>query len=390
MKRMKSIGRIAGVIGIGAAAYVFAKFQGSFVSWFIFYMLLPFVLYSILLYFYPLSDLKVERKMTAGRFTREGRVTIRLRITRKLPFPLLYTVITDRREHAERERITQEVILWGFKRQHEFSYTLTNIQRGEYVLKGVEIETVDFFNWIKKRRVFAIRDSFLVYPKLTELFYQSASSGASEGQKASAYLLTRDAAMPSGVREYAPGDRMSWIHWKSFARTNKLMTKEFDEQKSEQYTVLLDASSSTDFEEGIEFAASLLVSARDHHAKLTLLIAGKNPAQFPMIHSTESMQQALIHLAKMQPDETNQPMFPILKIDQGNILLLVTGNLRLEFIQTVLQSYPKPSSIVCFVTVTEVSEELQAVIQQVKQLGVKVQLISKTNISSALKEAVTS
>ncbi|WP_301107984.1 DUF58 domain-containing protein [Sporosarcina sp.] len=390
MKRMKSISSIAGVIGIGVAAYVFAKFQGSFVSWFIFYMLLPFVLYSILLFFYPLSDLKVERKMTTRRLTREGKVTIRLRITRKLPFPLLYTVITDRREHAERERITQEIVLWGFKRQHEFSYTLTNIQRGEYTLKAVEIETVDFFNWIKKRRVFAIKDSFLVYPKLTELFYQSASSSANEGKKASAYSLTKDAAMPSGVREYAPGDRMSWIHWKSFARTNKLMTKEFDEQKSEQYTVLLDANASPDFEEGLEFAASLLVSAKDHHAMLTLLIAGKNPAQFPMIHSAESTQQALIHLAKMQPDETNHSELPRLKVDQGNILLVVTGNLRLEFIQTVLQSYPNPSSIVCFVTTTEVSEELQSVIQQVKQLGIKVQLISKANISSALKEAVTS
>ncbi len=36
-------------------------FQGGFVSWFIFYSFIPFALYSILLSFYPLSEMKVSR-----------------------------------------------------------------------------------------------------------------------------------------------------------------------------------------------------------------------------------------------------------------------------------------------------------------------------------------
>lgn len=72
IKRLKSIGSIVGVVGIGVASYIFAKFQGGFVSWFIFYMLLPFVLYSILLYFYPLRDFTVKRKISAEQLTRGG------------------------------------------------------------------------------------------------------------------------------------------------------------------------------------------------------------------------------------------------------------------------------------------------------------------------------
>ncbi|WP_194841674.1 DUF58 domain-containing protein [Sporosarcina obsidiansis] len=392
MKRMKSISSIVGVFGIGVAAYAFAKFQGGFVSWFIFYMIMPFVLYSVMLYFYPLRDFTVKRQVSAGQMTRDGRVTIRLSISRKLPFPLLYTVIVDRRQHASKERTVQQIVLLGFRRQYEFSYTLTNVQRGEYILPAVEIEVVDFFNWIRKRRVYMVQSSFLVYPKITDMLYESAVSRTSEGQKVSAFMLAKDAAMPSSVREYATGDRMSWIHWKSFARTNKLMTKEFDEQKSEQYTVLLDSSTSDTFEEGVEFAASLLVSARQHQAALTLMIAGQQPIVLPSIQSANQMQQALVHLAKIQQVDSNIVSIPILQVEQGNMILVITGNLRMDFIHRILLSYSKPSSIVCFVTCADDpnTEDLDLIIDQVRQLGIIVRIVSKSNVSLALKEAVVS
>ncbi|EGQ25981.1 hypothetical protein HMPREF9372_1996 [Sporosarcina newyorkensis 2681] len=390
IKRLKSIGSIVGVVGIGVASYIFAKFQGGFVSWFIFYMLLPFVLYSILLYFYPLRDFTVKRKISAEQLTRGGRVIVRLIIERKLPMPLLYTVIIDKREHANKERTVQQIVLWGFRRRYEYSYTLTNIQRGEYRLKAVEIEVVDFFNWIRKRRVYALQDSFLVYPKMTDVLYESANSRTSEGQKMSAYMLAKDATIPSSVREYAAGDRMSWIHWKSFARTNKLMTKEFDEQHSEQYTVLLDSSSSETFEDTVELAASILTAARNYQAMLTLMISGDRPAVFPAIQSGDQMQQALVHLAKIQSDGTGSVSMPLQKMDASSKLLVITGNLRMEFIHSVLQFCPNPASVVCFVTQNDESENLQVIIEQVRRLGITVQIISKTNVSSALKEAVTS
>ena len=44
-------------------AYVFAKFQGGFVSWFLFYAFLPIALYSLLYHFFVFRLITVERRV---------------------------------------------------------------------------------------------------------------------------------------------------------------------------------------------------------------------------------------------------------------------------------------------------------------------------------------
>ena len=392
MKQLQSFGRFAGVIAIGTAAYVFAKFQGGFVSWFIFYTLIPFVAYSVLLYLYPMRDITISRHIEDRHVTSNGQVSIRVILKRKLPFPLLYVVLMDKRVHAKREKIERKITLLGLRRTYEYTYLLKNIQRGEYTLPVIEIEVVDFFNWIRKRMVFAVRDTFLVYPNVTTIVYESASNGTSEGQQLSAYMLAKDATTPSSVREYAPGDRMSWIHWKSFARTSKLMTKEFDEQRSEQYTLLLDCGTSETFEDAVEFVASIVSSARQNQAKLTMMTASDQPKVFPLIQSADQTRQALVHLAKIQPENTQKVRLPIEKAISGNALLLITGNLRMEFIRNVLTTTHDASAMVCFVMMTDETntKTLEPIVKQVKMLGITVKLIYPSNRSSALKKAVTS
>ncbi|PIC86837.1 hypothetical protein CSV72_06955 [Sporosarcina sp. P20a] len=392
MNGLRSFGRFASVIAIGTAAYVFAKFQGGFVSWFIFYTLIPFVTYSVLLYLYPLRDLTVERYIEKRHVSRNGQVSIRVVLKRNLPFPLLYAVLMDKRVHAKREKMERKIILLGFRRTYEYNYSLKNVQRGEYTLPAVEVEVVDFFNWICKRRVFVVQDHFLVYPSVTAMVYESASNGTSQGQQLSAYMLVKDATTPSSVREYAPGDRMSWIHWKSFARTSKLMTKEFDEQRSEQHTLLLDCGISETFESAVEFAASIVVSARQHHAKLTMITASDQPKVFPLIQSADQTRQALVHLAKIQPTDIQQIRLPVGKAVSRDALLLITGDLRINFIRRVLTFAPDASAIVCFVMLTDETNKksLESIIDQVKLLGITVQLIYPSDRSSALKKAVKS
>ena len=53
------------------ATFMFAMFQGGFVSWFLFYTFLPFVLYSFVLFFYPLSSFDVERKLIKKNILQE-------------------------------------------------------------------------------------------------------------------------------------------------------------------------------------------------------------------------------------------------------------------------------------------------------------------------------
>ena len=44
----------------------------------------------------------------------------------------------------------------------------------------------------------------------------------------------------SSVREYAPGDMLNHIHWPTVARTNRLMVKEFDQERAGTLWIALD------------------------------------------------------------------------------------------------------------------------------------------------------
>src|SRR5699024_3670330 len=134
-----------------------------------------------------------------------------------------------------------------------------------------------------------------------------------------------------------------------FARTSKLMTKEFDEQRSEQYTLVLDCGTSETFEDAVEFAASIVASARQNQSKLTMMTASEYLKVFPLIQSADQTRQALVHLAKIQSEDIQKIKLPVEKTISEGALLLITGNLRMEFIRNLLTHTRKASTITCFV-----------------------------------------
>ena len=84
------------------SAFVFAMFQGGQVSWTIFYMILPFGLYSILLFLYPLSDLAVQRIIQTPSMKKGEKLVVESKLKRNYRFPLLYTVVSDKWREKKR------------------------------------------------------------------------------------------------------------------------------------------------------------------------------------------------------------------------------------------------------------------------------------------------
>ena len=144
------------VVCVLVAAFVFAMFQGGQVSWTIFYILLPFVLYALLLFFYPLSDLKINRKIRTPNVQSGGKLIVSLSIRRNSFFPLLYTVVTEKWAEPEQFNIEgnrlKRLFLFGIRRKMEWEYEIEHMPRGEHVLEGVEFEVSDFFGWVRKKK----------------------------------------------------------------------------------------------------------------------------------------------------------------------------------------------------------------------------------------------
>lgn len=247
--------KISGIIILMFLSFCFAMFQGGFISWFIFYSFLPFALYSMILLFYPLQSLSVERKVSKLECQVGESVEMTLVFTRKNLLPLLYMVVEEELPMKLEKRT---LIFPGFKQSFDLTYTLDNLPRGEHVIQSIRFRIGDFFGLYEKEVTVRSPLKITVFPAYHELTYKQLEHLFDQGHVGSTKKTQREHSIISGVREYQPGDQLSWINWKATARTSEIMTKEFEVQKSHDLFIMLDEHESPFFEEAIVLAASLV------------------------------------------------------------------------------------------------------------------------------------
>ncbi|MED2496272.1 DUF58 domain-containing protein, partial [Bacillus thuringiensis] len=104
--------------------FVYAMFQGGFVSWFLFYSTIPIALYSLLLPFYALWDAEVRRITNQNGYVVGEQFISTITIKRKFPFPLLYLVIEDELPpqfiSCKQTKMNKVVLFPGLKRNISF------------------------------------------------------------------------------------------------------------------------------------------------------------------------------------------------------------------------------------------------------------------------------
>jgi len=90
-----------------------------------------------------------------------------------------------------------------------------------------------------KRHV-ASTNEILVYPHtedLPQFTLPGADLSGGQATRARAFHVSPNVA---GIRDYVPGDSMNYIHWRSTARTGRLMIKEFELDPSADVYLVLD------------------------------------------------------------------------------------------------------------------------------------------------------
>ena len=397
-KRLLSMtGRFVFIVGLFFSVYVFAMFQGGNVSWTIFYMLTPFLLYSIALFAYPMNNIKAKRIIRTKTIESGGKLAVTVNITRTFPFPLLYTVAIEKWSDPAMELLTKnqtkQLFLFGFKKSVEFSYEIDKLPRGEHIVEGVELEVSDFFGWIQKRSFIELRDVILVYPTTTSIKYVPINAQYERGSLVSPFSLVKDTTMATGVRDYQAGDRVTWIHWKSFARTQNLMTKEFEDRQSEDILVLLDGRESELFEEQVELAASIVEEAGNHQANIAFASVGAETAVFPFIHSADQLREVFVHLAKIRPVHADEVQsFAYSSLSVAGSVVMVTSHPDWTFLQSMMNFVKNRKSVICFVLVEgggALPPKLEEQIRYAKSKGITVHALSKKQFSEAFKEVAS-
>lgn len=101
-------------------------------------------------------------------------------------------------------------------------------QRGVFTLGPLTINSGDPFGLFQFPRHINATSRMIVYPATVPIYEFASPIGRLSGGQAvrrRTYEVTTNAA---GIRDYAPGDALNRIHWKTSARRGKLYVKEFE------------------------------------------------------------------------------------------------------------------------------------------------------------------
>lgn len=212
--------------------------------------------------------------------------------------------------------------------------SLPTTHRGAYELAGVSVELEDPLG-VAARRVGAPCTARLVVlpvlEQLEDLAPFSAFAGRDEALRSTAARLGSGL---SSFRQYAEGDDLRLVHWKTTARIGELMVREGGDPEAPEslsVTVVLDCRRSVHtadtFETAVSTAASVLDTCAAIGAAVCLVTTGGTDTGFG--NDDQHLEAALIELAiaEARSDTMSRGIFVGASADEGpgaGLLVAVT------------------------------------------------------------------
>ncbi|MEK4427246.1 DUF58 domain-containing protein [Solibacillus sp. FSL K6-1523] len=349
-------GRLVTVVSLLVITYCFAMFQGGFVSWYLFFTLLPFVIYAILLAIMPIKITEISRTLSKERVERGDNIVVTVKFRNASWFPIIFLTVRelpmDSRFYEAANGHSSKLFLVGWKREFEWSYELKQLKRGEHHFQGMVVTCTDFFGWTIRKVKVEKPQMFFVYPKVYPVTTVPLKMQYDQGTTASLYSLIKDTTMVTGVREYVPGDRFSWIHWKSFAKNGELRTKEFEDKQSQNIFFLIDRSVQRNFEQVVDFTASSIRTIVKERGDVSLLSVGMDRYFAPVIKTESQFEKMMQHLVSIQSDAqfgVDKLLLEDQKLMMRSVIVIVTGELTPNLKELLNSSSNYAKKIICFV-----------------------------------------
>jgi uncharacterized protein (DUF58 family) len=406
-ERFKTPIGFSGIIILLLITFSFGMFQGGFVSWFLFYSVLPAVLYSILMAFYPIHWLKVERVISKEKLMAGEEVTITITLTRRSNFPLFYLVLEDlipesllreARYDGNAHQIQSRILLFPlFRKRLTYSYTINPAPRGLFKFDQIMVKTGDIFGFVLKSATVSIKDQIFVYPQYQDIERWETGKMLQTGMKKVGKRSYTDYTSTVSVRDYVPGDRMSWLHWKASARSNKLLTKVFEQQRNDDFVIVLDHCKTSYgaldwlFERGVSLAASLV-----HYSILKGGSIGYHPfkgKEIPMNIGIDQEWRIFHELAKVKAD-VKEPFEERIKQEymlghmEGKTALIISPRLTEYTVKTLELLVSRQQTNVIFFYLANDSrlkgQEL-TFMNRIRQFGVPATPILGSDFNESLK-----
>jgi uncharacterized protein (DUF58 family) len=241
------------------------------------------------------------------------------------------------------------VITLGAGAEYRLSYVIRGARRGWYTLGPLQITLGDVLS-LRRVRLTVPAAFVTVYPRIVPLSELGLPAMLSYGPLAG--QLTEDPARPAGVREYAPGDDVRRLDWKSSARQRSLLVRRADPTIAPETTIALGFGREDypapvlqdALERAVTVAASFGVALLQRKLPVSLITNGYDPLN----HSAGAMigfgkgdgqRQTLLTLMGRLSVGADVDLFAQIQrqpLPWGGTLILVVADLTLDLLPQVV------------------------------------------------------
>lgn len=403
--------KLALLFGLVLILFSYAMFQGGFVSWFLFYTSLPFLIYYLFFIFYPIRDWHVKRVVTTSPIQAGQSIQVRIELTRHLPFPVSYLIIEDFLPESARSYFTTD--RWGemlekgnvlqreasvkqmlyplFRRKLEYSYDLNHLPRGKHAFEQLSLTMTDIFGFITKSIVLPTPSIFRVTPANLDLYIRWNDQENRFGEGLTTTLQTDRSNYITGARPYISGDRLSAIHWKATARTATLMTKEFEQEYSRDGTImLLGMKGGVAYEWHLSLCQTILKASNQKNRKVDFLHIGHGR---PFILTNKKQAELMDPFIAFKPGADEQKMDSAFthyqqSVDKGDFLILFTDQLTSRLVEQVLDLSNQVNRISLYITKRQADQIKQEEVLETKLKKHRIQVYLLTEFDLKKRRVV--
>lgn len=215
------------VLGLALAAFIAGLMTGQALFFTLAYLLSLLLITSFVWSWMNLNSVQLSR-VTRVRRTQVGRpFEERFTIRNTAIVPKLWLEVRD---FSTLPHHYSSHVVNNLRAKQGYSWRVTTIcrQRGRYQLGPIRLRTSDPFGLFPLERDLPQTSNVVVFPMTFDIQQFALPVGVLPGGDAlrrHTHYITTNAA---GVRDYEPGDSFNRIHWRSTARRDRLIVKEFE------------------------------------------------------------------------------------------------------------------------------------------------------------------
>ncbi|WP_207577698.1 DUF58 domain-containing protein [Listeria seeligeri] len=303
-KRLLLASRWIIMLIIYTGLWAYTLFQGDTASWFLTYFFSFILIVLFLSSIYPLKAWNVNRHFAKNTYHDGDLVDMHVTFTRKSRYPVGYLLFQQKLPLSFGKLNARQQLAYPlFKKK--FTVTLDSFVglRGIHSFPAIDLETSDAFGLLERSYQTSAEKSLTIYPSYFPDILEKIREATPENERNAAYWTLKKNTNLHSLREFSSGDRISLIDWKSSAKTDQLMTREFENSATSRLSVIFYGVSHPHFELSLRAAYSFIRKISEENGEIRVSILGDKTTNFSPSAGTNKLQDISIAFAELSPKD---------------------------------------------------------------------------------------